>query len=125
MQSARAAAGTRAGAGAGAAVRPSGGVGGVHCSSLYHGWSDDSPVDRGQCAPLLPTAIIEADGWLVGVHMDRAPSSPPLRRLRGSAAAATPRCVFVVLAVDVFVVCSFQTYTKTKCVRCEFDQFSG
>ena len=100
MQSAGAAGGAGSAAAAAAAVRPSGGVGGVHCSSLYHGWSD-SPTDRGQCAPLLPPAIIEGDGWLVGVHMDRAPTSPPLKRLRGSAAAATPRYdVFVVLAVD-------------------------
>lgn len=90
MQSAGTAGG--ASAAAAAARAPYGaGVGGVHCSSLYHGWSD-SPTDRGQCAPLLSPAIIEGDGWLVGVHLDRAPSSPTSKKLRGSAAAAaTPR----------------------------------
>ena len=91
---------------AGAGLAPSGGVG-VRCSYLNHGWSE-SPTDRGQCAPLLPPEIIEGDGWLVGVHVDRAPTSSPSKRLRGSAAAAHRRCVLLfLLSLLMFFFCVY------------------
>lgn len=44
-------------------------------------------VERAQCAPLLPTSVLENEGWLVGVHIDRAPTTQATNlRLRGAAA---------------------------------------
>lgn len=59
-------------------------------------WADSMTADRGMCASLLPLSVVEADGWLVAVHVDRHPSVAPAgvagkTTLRGATKRSTHR----------------------------------
>lgn len=42
-------------------------------------------VDRTECSRVLPTPLLESEGWLLAVHIDRASTTAPAynRQLRG------------------------------------------
>lgn len=43
----------------------------ARCESRKNG---GVPAGRAQCVPFLPGSVIENEGWLVGIHVDRAPA---------------------------------------------------
>lgn len=61
--------------------------------AAFQSW-DGILADRAECASVLPASVIEGQGWLVAVHVDRAPSSTA-SRLRGARTIISSRCVCV------------------------------
>lgn len=77
------------------------------------GWGGVASEGREECAAVLPASIVEGEGWLVAVHVDRKPAvmdpaaAPGKKRLRGSAPAApTHRWVHRLCFFFFFLRCS-------------------
>lgn len=81
-------------------------AGAQHRCDVRRSWGGVASKSRAQCAGVLPSSVVDGQGWLVAVHVDRTPAmikSPAAgkKRLRGS---AHHRCVCLCIIHVFFAV---------------------